>query len=231
MKGIDVSSNQHPGNRPIDWEEVYEAGYSFVLVKATQGVTYQNPWLERDLEDAFAAGLFIGAYHFWEPGEDPEVQAKSFVGSLMGRKLDMGTWLDWEPAVVPAYTLSAALATFMAEVRGARPGIGMYCDLAWRDELKTANALPDRLWLAAWGDEVPAGAIIWQDATARDVPGVPAPVDTDVLLRTRSLNLASSPPPRPSAATTHGVRLAAEAGPDAGGEGEDEDKDEGLNEH
>lgn len=231
MKGIDVSSNQHPGNRPIDWEAVYDAGYSFVIVKATQGTGYQNPWLERDLEDAFAAGLFIGAYHYWEGDEDPELQAKTFVSALIGHKLDMGTWLDFEPPAESVYLVTPKLNAFLAEARTARPGIGLYCDLSWRDELKAANALPARLWLAAWGHEAPADAIIWQDATNVEVPGVPALVDTNVLLKTRSLNLASSPPPQPRAATTHGVRLAAETGPDAGGEGQDKEQDEGLNDH
>lgn len=218
MKGIDVSSNQHPANRPIDWHKVADAGYGFAIVKATQGTTYQNPWLERDLEDAYAAGLFVGAYHFWETDEDPATQAKSFVGSLIGRKLDVGAWLDWEPPEVPVYTVSLQLSQFLDEVRGARPGVGLYCDLAWRDELKAGNALPGRLWLAAWGKEQPAGAIIWQDATNVSVPGVPAPVDTNVLLRTRSLNLPSSPPERPSAATARPVAIPDEPGPDEGDE-------------
>jgi lysozyme len=201
MKGIDVSSNQHPANKPIDWFAVADAGYGFAIVKATQGVSYVNPWLAYDLDDARAAGLFVGAYHYWEPDQDAIVQAKNFTSSLIGQVLDLGVWLDWEPPEMAPYSAQPLIGAFIAEAKEARPGIGMYCDLSWRDQLKGENALPGRLWLAAWGPEQPSGCILWQNATGVPVAGVPELVDTDIIVKSRSLNLPSSPPPRPSAAT------------------------------
>ena len=66
VKGVDVSSWQHPGQAEIDWHAVADDGYTFALVKATQGTNYVNNWLSRDLDDARSAGLLLGAYHYLE---------------------------------------------------------------------------------------------------------------------------------------------------------------------
>lgn len=226
MKGIDVSANQHPANKPIDWIAVADAGYGFAIVKATQGVGYVNPWLAYDLDDARAAGLFVGAYHYWEVDQDPVTQAKNFTSSLVGQVLDIGTWLDWEPPELPAYSAQGLISQFMAEAKEARPGVGMYCDIAWRDQLRSESALPARLWLADWSTEEAPAAIIWQDATNIAVPGVPELVDTDVIVRARSLNLPSSPPPRPSAATARSMVPEELADLDADIEVADDDDDD-----
>lgn len=225
MKGIDVSSNQHPAGRSIDWHEVADAGYAFCIVKATQGLAYRNPWLERDLDDARAAGLFVGAYHFFEVGDDPTAQAKEFIGALIGQVLDLGAWLDFEPPALQSFMAASYVNQFLAEAKDARPGTGLYADLSQVEELQGANAQLGRLWVASWGDVAPKGCVLWQDATNVSVPGVPAPVDTDVMVNARAFNLPSSPPPRPSSTTARPVRLPAEPGPD--GEDEDEDDDSG----
>ena len=219
MRGIDVSSNQHPGSKPIDWEAVADAGYGFVIVKATQGLTYVNPWAVRDIEDAFAAGLFVGAYHYFEVGDDPAAQAKNFISALIGQRLDMGTWLDWEPGELPAWSIATQLDGFLNEARGARPGIGVYCDRSWQETFRAQNVTVGRLWLADWGQRQPDGAILWQNATGQPVEGVPAPVDTDVLVSERSFNLASYPPPRPGTVALAHVPAREPAVPPAGEDG------------
>jgi len=193
VKGIDVSSNQHPANQPIDWEKVADAGWGFAIVKATQGTSYTNPWLARDLDDARAAGLFVGAYHFYETGPSPESQAEYFVAACMGQVLDLGAWLDWEPPAMQQWEISSAYNGFMETAHKARPGCGVYCDEPWLTELKGAMVTPSRLWVASWGGEQPKGCLLWQDATNQTVPGVPAEVDTDVMVNARAFNLPSQP--------------------------------------
>ena len=61
---VDLSSNNHPGTAPIDWPQVKKAGVTTVLVKATQGVGYTNPWYARDLAGALGQGMDVLAYHF-----------------------------------------------------------------------------------------------------------------------------------------------------------------------
>jgi GH25 family lysozyme M1 (1,4-beta-N-acetylmuramidase) len=207
-KGVDVSTWQHPYGDPIDWEEVAASGHTFALVKVSQGTGYLNPWATRDLDDARAAGLLVGAYHYFELGPPPNEQAAHFVRALMGQRLDLGVWLDWEPPPLPPFTATGYLDAFTQACDDGRPGCGLYCDLAWLDVLKQAGKSFGRLWLADWTAERPnEGQLIWQDAIAT-VPGIGAPVDVDVLTSTRAANLPTAPAPKPSAAT---VRSAVPA--------------------
>ena len=234
IKGVDISSWQHANGAPIDWWELYDAGYHFVIVKATQGTMYVNPWVTRDLDDARAAGLLVGAYHYWEAGLPADVQAKTFYNNLIGQELELGAWLDWEPPMLsdaeaftkielgngqtmetPSAKLSQAVAdisAFMAELDSARPGAGYYMDLAWHDLLARTAIPARRTWLASWGGHAPAGAAIWQDATDVVVKGVVVPVDTNVLLAARGINIPTSPPARPTAKTAR--RVTPQVDPD-----------------
>jgi GH25 family lysozyme M1 (1,4-beta-N-acetylmuramidase) len=202
VRGVDVSSWQHPGQAEIDWHEVVDAGYSFAMVKATQGTNYVNNWLSRDLDDARAAGLLVGAYHYLEVNVSPQDQAGHFIGSLIGQVLEMGVWLDFEPGAVQAGTAQMALTGFLTEVDKTRPGCGLYCDLAWLETLKAAYISIPRLWLADWAPTEPHhGQLLWQEGQ-KEVKGIAGPVDVDVCDNVRALNIPTAPKPKPTAATT-----------------------------
>jgi lysozyme len=214
LKGVDVSSNNHPDNEPIDWEKVYLSGYTFAIVKMTQGIDYTNPWGLRDISDARAAGLFVGAYHYFEATAPPDLQAKHFVGSLIGEKLDLGVWLDMEPGPAEPYTISGYISGFLLACDDGRPGCGVYCDLALFEALKGINMPPKRLWLADWTETMPkAGQLLWQDGIG-EVPGIPGAVDIDQCANARGLNLPSTPPARPTAATTRPLVPSVDPEPD-----------------
>lgn len=204
-KGIDVSSWQHPDGKPIDWHAVREAGYTFAIVKATQGTDWANSWLERDLDDAFAAGLLTGAYHYFVAGQDPVAQAHWFKEHLAGLHFDLHAWLDFEVAPVAQWTMAGWANGFLEACKPERPGVGLYADLSMWEELKGANVAPPALWIAAWDTvEPPPGATIWQTGQS-EVPGVPASCDVDRLLSTRGINLPTTPAPKPSAQTVKAV--------------------------
>ncbi|MEQ8446899.1 MAG: GH25 family lysozyme [Pelagibacterium sp.] len=60
IHGIDVS--RHQGN--IDWRAVAQAGTRFAYIKATDGGDYLDPNFRSNWEQARAAGIPRGAYHF-----------------------------------------------------------------------------------------------------------------------------------------------------------------------
>ncbi len=77
--GLDVSHYQ--GN--IDWTKVYNAGYRFAFVKATDGATYRDPLFSTNIRNGAAAGLMMGAYHFARPTRhSPIVEADHFVSVI-----------------------------------------------------------------------------------------------------------------------------------------------------
>ncbi|MBO9665932.1 MAG: glycoside hydrolase family 25 protein [Bdellovibrio sp.] len=95
IHGIDVS--HHNNDRgPIDFRKVKAAGYDFVYIKATEGTNYLDPYFYRNCEAAKAAGLLIGAYHFFRPGKDAVAQAKFFYDKIKHIDLDLVLDCDWE---------------------------------------------------------------------------------------------------------------------------------------
>lgn len=77
-QGLDISSNNHDGE-VFNWQQVKSEGYSFVYVKATQGIHYLNPYLVADVRDAANAGLLVGVYHFYDVNSGtPQEQADFF---------------------------------------------------------------------------------------------------------------------------------------------------------
>lgn len=74
VKGIDISSNN---GRYINFAKIRLEGYRFVLIKATEGVHYQNPYASQHTREAKAAGLIPGAYGFTSPKSTNSGQAEA----------------------------------------------------------------------------------------------------------------------------------------------------------
>jgi len=83
--GIDVSSNNHPANAAIDYAAAFgqlsaQGGgdQPFVFVKATEGLSYVNPYFPADVAGFRAAGFAVAAYLFDHGSADPAEQQASF---------------------------------------------------------------------------------------------------------------------------------------------------------
>lgn len=75
VTGLDVSHwNGYP-----DFEQLYASGMRFVFSKATQGTTLQDTTYRRHTREARAAGLEVGAYHFFDYRKDGTRQAQYFL--------------------------------------------------------------------------------------------------------------------------------------------------------
>ncbi len=82
--GVDISNHQGE----VDMEILAAQGVSFVYMKATEGSSFVDPEFAENWENAKAAGLLSGAYHFFSFDSDGETQAESFirtVGDISGR--------------------------------------------------------------------------------------------------------------------------------------------------
>ena len=75
LRGIDVSHHQGV----VDWGRVAKSDVAFAILKATEGGDYVDETFARNLAGAQAAGLVVGAYHFFtfcRPGAE---QAANFL--------------------------------------------------------------------------------------------------------------------------------------------------------
>lgn len=194
IPGIDVSSWQHENGKPIDWEAVYADDYRFAIIKATQGTTYCNPWVVRDIQDANAAGLLVGAYHYFEAGEDAALQAKWFGSNLVMQQLDLGIFVDWECYFPKEFVHTQELTQFLSEARTTRAQCGVYCNESWASILTKESVNVGRLWVAG-GDEAPAFVhFAWQGDRPIEVNGVNGPVLESQISNTRGLDIPTAPP-------------------------------------
>lgn len=224
VRGIDVSSWQHPEGAAIDWEKVRKSEIAFVIVKASQGTSYVSPWLARDLSDARAEGLLVGAYHFYSLVDDAAEQAKYFAKAVAGEVLDMGTWLDFEPGAMASFAASQAVQAFIEAIKPERPGCGLYVDQSWLSVLKETNTPLPRLWVTNWGKEGSVdGAFMTQDYPG-SVAGIVGNVDIDWLWAVRGINIPTAPGPSRVVASVHPVKLPEvpdhQGDDDDGGDGE-----------
>ncbi|MBC8755489.1 hypothetical protein H2O64_12500 [Kordia sp. YSTF-M3] len=74
-KGIDISYNQ--GNL-IDYIDTNNTDLSFVICKASGGITIQDPDFAHNWETIPQKGFIRGAYHFYYTNDAPQSQADNF---------------------------------------------------------------------------------------------------------------------------------------------------------
>ncbi|MGJ8755352.1 glycosyl hydrolase [Clostridium botulinum] len=91
-KGIDISMH----NGSINFGAVKSAGVSAVIIKATEGVQYIDPFLNQHYQGAKAQNLNIGFYHFMSEKTDPSQQAIDFWNAIKGKQFNIIPTLDIE---------------------------------------------------------------------------------------------------------------------------------------
>ena len=185
--GLDVSS--HQGN--VDWAAVAGNGGKFAYSKATEGISYTNPFFAQQYNGSFAAGLTHGAYHFALPDvSDGPTQANYFVDhgggwSRDGRTLPPALDIEYNPYGDTCYKLTAdqmvawirSFTDQVAKRTGRVPAI--YTSYTWWTKCTGNNGSfwGNPLWIRRYGTDVgtlPAGwktQAIWQFADKGVFPG------------------------------------------------------------
>ncbi|WP_045905905.1 GH25 family lysozyme [Clostridium botulinum] len=91
-KGIDISMH----NGTVNFSAVKSSGCNIVIIKATEGVDYVDPCLNKHYNGAKAQGLNIGFYHFMSEKTDPTQQAVDFWNAIKGKQFNIIPTLDIE---------------------------------------------------------------------------------------------------------------------------------------
>lgn len=181
MPMVDVSANNHGTGQSIDWAKVRAAGYLAVMVKATEGVDYVNPWLKEDAEGAANAGLLVGYYHFARPSQaSAAAQASVALNAIRRLPRNLGLALDLEVAEGLSWDVLASQANiFHEDVLRQVEHSPLYCNDYFLQNLPGAP-WGERLWLAQTARprrEVWA----WQQTTPQVVDGIPGVTDVNVI--------------------------------------------------
>lgn len=79
LKGIDIASYQ----KNLNCENI---DADFVIIKATQGTSYVNPYCDMHYQQAKKSGKLLGVYHYARPdtGNTPEAEADYFLRNITG---------------------------------------------------------------------------------------------------------------------------------------------------
>lgn len=192
-RGVDVSHFQGV----IDWAAVAASGVAFAYVKATEGVTETDLSFVANLKGARAAGLLVGAYHFFRTTSDHLAQVRRFarlVGDAGGVDLPLALDVEWQHTTaplgnVPAFEFVDRVAEAVAELAqlGQRRPLlytapGFWSLLPARPSIAAAADL----WVAHYGVKEPAKVgtwpawTFWQHSASGTVPGVKGADDLNV---------------------------------------------------
>jgi lysozyme len=193
-QGIDVSHHT-----PVyDWKAVYDAGMSFVGIKATNGVG-TDPMFTRHRAGSRTQPFELTAYyHFPKPGSPPSVQAARFlatVGTLLPRdRLALDVELDPLTNWCPDVAFVDAFVRYLVDRVPDRRTIVYTSARVWKELMGSPSwpgAIATDLWVPRYAADEPALPVdgaglpvwpkwtIWQDSESFTCPGVSAPIDHD----------------------------------------------------
>ncbi len=185
VKGVDVSHYQGS----INWTKVAGAGYTFVVMKASEGTSYTDPTFKTNWAAAKNAGLVRGAYHFFRANVDGKAQAKHFasvIGTLGKQDLPPVLDLETQDGVSDATVISRAKAflTELESLTGKTPII--YSGYFFTSLGSPSGFAKYPLWVANWGvscPNIPNGGwkkwTFWQFTDHQSVAGIGGSVDAD----------------------------------------------------
>lgn len=181
--GIDVSGHQED----IDWQAAREDGVSFAYIKATEGSGFVDPQYSSHHDGARAAGITVGAYHYFTLCSSGADQAKDFLAAVTPADGDLPPALDLEfdgacDERPEAKHTQAEIEDFVAAVEKAwGRRVLVYASADWRSHygLEVTEERPD--WLFSEGHPPRAADwALWQVRFDATVAGVRGGVDLDV---------------------------------------------------
>lgn len=186
VKGIDVSVFQGT----IDWAKVKADGVVYAMIRVSDGLNTPDTRFAANWSGSRAAGVYHGAYQFFEPSQDPIAQADLLLSKMGEFKADdLPPMLDVEvTGGQSAATIAANAKKWLAHVKaktGRDPILytGFYF---WRDSVGGANVLPSPLFHAQYTTaacpNIPApwtDWAFWQYTSSGSVNGISGNVDTD----------------------------------------------------
>jgi lysozyme len=182
VHGIDVSSYQGR----IDWKEVSRNHVKFAFIKATEGVTMRDSRFQRNWNAARQAGIYRGAYHYFQPTYDGARQANLFTRTVPLAPGDLPPVLDVEHAEfhdIAVMRRNVAVWLRLVERHyGVRPIL--YSNYSFYKRYLAGHFDKYPLWLAHYEVDQPRLPrekwIIWQHSDESYIPGIRGAVDFNV---------------------------------------------------
>lgn len=185
-RGIDVSKWQGT----IDWAKVAKSNVSFAILRAGYGryASQKDPTFEDNYNNAKAAGIPVGAYHYSYAKDvaAAKQEAEVFLSWIKGKQFEYPVAFDIEEGSVfnlGKNTVSEIIDAFCSAVESAGYYVCVYTNKNWLDNVVSAEIKSKYdIWLAQWTN-TPSynGAYgIWQYTSSGTVEGISGRVDLNI---------------------------------------------------
>lgn len=184
-RGIDVSAWQGE----INFNRVKDAGIEAVYIRAGEGVNITDRYFERNYENAKAAGLKYGFYHYVTARtvSEAEEQADFFAALIRSKPYDMKAAMDFENlsglTADEAVAIAKAYLERLEQRSGHTPAV--YSDAYDARTVWRSNLTKYPLWVADYGVREPGSIGGWsswsgfQYSDKGAVSGISGHVDLD----------------------------------------------------
>lgn len=183
--GIDVSKWQGD----IDWQKVKASGVQFAILRAGYGrfAGQTDKTFAQNYQNAKAAGLFVGAYHYSyaKNAEQARAEAEYCLSLIKGKVFDFPICYDVEDDSQKDLSkdeISAIVTAFCETLEQAGYYVSVYMNLAWLNtKLREDIFEKYDIWLAHWAKETTCKRAygIWQYTSGGQVNGIKGNVDLD----------------------------------------------------
>lgn len=200
IPGIDVS--KHQGE--IDWKKVKNSGVKFAIVQlgyssCNDGRIYMDPYFEKNVDGAEAAGLKVGVYFFSQAitTEEAVREAKFVIDNIKNRKITMPVAFDMEPVTgddrinqLSVTDKTKVADAFLKVIKKAGYEPMIYGNGWWIDNNYDLGYLSDYgLWLASYGQAANYRYKykMWQYADWGRINGIENNVDLNVYFEEKGL--------------------------------------------
>ncbi len=186
VEGIDVSYYQGT----IDWNAVKAGGVVYAFIRVSDGLNTKDPKFATYWADSRTAGVYHGAYQYFEPSQDAIMQADLLL-STMGtmQSDDLPPVIDVETAGgLSATQLASKVQQWVSHVGAAigRPPIIYTGGPFWDSSVGGANMTTSPLWHAQYTTAAcPTIAdpwttwAFWQYTDSGTISGISGSMDVD----------------------------------------------------
>ncbi|MEQ1494582.1 MAG: glycoside hydrolase family 25 protein [Novosphingobium sp.] len=150
MQGVEVSG----ADGTVDFKALKATGANFVYLDASASAFARDPAFAKNVEDARAAKLQVGAVHKYDPCQPAESQAANFVTvvprdrKLLPPAVDLDLLADECPVKVTDAGVESELMTFInqIETHTGKPTI-LKISSAFENRYHLASAIDRNIWL------------------------------------------------------------------------------------
>lgn len=150
VQGVEVGSE----DGVVDWKALKAIGADFAYVDASASAFARDGAFTRNLEDAKAARLLLGAVHRYDPCQPAERQAANFVTvvprdpKLLPPAVDLDMLADACPVKVSDAAVQSELTTFLNQVEThTGKAVILKVSSAFERRYHIAAAIDRKLWL------------------------------------------------------------------------------------